>query len=100
MKTEKMSFKLKRGIRFASNCRLKDPTPKIPLPDLKINEKWRATLPKKNAYELEALEADMLFYGCQKPIEITPDGIIIDGHYRYEICKKYNIPFKTIVLGE
>lgn len=41
---------------------------------------------------LEGLEADILRHGCVVPIEVWGD-IIVDGHWRYAICKKHNLPF-------
>ena len=41
------------------------------------------------------LEANILEDGCLNPI-ITWRGIIIDGHNRYNICKKYNMPYNVL----
>ena len=62
--------------------------------DLKINENYRATLPKLLSAEYKALEEDILNNGCHTPIEVH-DETIIDGHYRYEICRRHSVPFKT-----
>ena len=40
------------------------------------------------------LKRSILERGCLQPIEVW-DGIIIDGHNRYRICKKHSIPFRT-----
>jgi len=40
------------------------------------------------------LEANILADGCRDPIT-TWNGIIVDGHNRYEICTKHQIPFSV-----
>lgn len=42
--------------------------------------------------ERKQLEANIVADGCRDPITVW-NGIIIDGHNRYEICHKHNIPF-------
>ena len=42
----------------------------------------------------QKIEASIIKYGCRRPIIIWGD-VIIDGHKRYEICKKYGIPFRV-----
>jgi ParB-like chromosome segregation protein Spo0J len=44
--------------------------------------------------EKAGLEEDIKHFGCYSPI-ITWQGYIIDGHHRYEICMRYNLPFET-----
>lgn len=44
--------------------------------------------------ELNDLNSELSSSGCQSPICIW-DDLIIDGHKRYIICKKNNIPFTT-----
>ena len=61
---------------------------------LKINKNFRSTLPKLSRQNYKNLEEDILRHGCRTPIEVE-DGIIINGHHRYEICQKHGLPFKT-----
>jgi N6-adenosine-specific RNA methylase IME4 len=42
--------------------------------------------------EKRELETDILVRGCVVPL-IVWNGLLVDGHHRYEICKKHNIPF-------
>ena len=42
--------------------------------------------------ERKQLEANIVADGCRDPITVW-NGIIIDGHNRYEICHNHNIPF-------
>ena len=45
--------------------------------------------------EYEKLEASLLECGCIDPI-VTWNGIIVDGHNRYQICHSHGIPFAII----
>ena len=45
--------------------------------------------------EYTCLEQSILAEGCRDPI-ITWNGIIIDGHHRFKICKKHKIDFQTV----
>jgi hypothetical protein len=57
----------------------------------------RLSIPmQKNEYI--QFEESLVNEGCIEPI-VTWNNYIIDGHKRYKICKKYNIPFKTINMN-
>ena len=43
------------------------------------------------------LEEDILTYGCMNPLVLW-NSILIDGHNRYKIITKHNLPFNTISL--
>jgi ParB-like chromosome segregation protein Spo0J len=45
--------------------------------------------------EFEQLEKNILLEGVRDSL-ITWNGILIDGHNRYEIAQKHNLPFNTI----
>jgi hypothetical protein len=62
--------------------------------ELKINDKFKNLLPPLTDEEFKYLEESILQYGLINPILVW-DGTIIDGHYRYKICLKHNIPIKT-----
>ena len=55
-------------------------------------------LPALSAEELSALETDILANGCYTPITVNEDMVIVDGHNRYRICQKHNIPFRIQVF--
>ena len=59
---------------------------------LKIDEDFKTLIRPLSQDEYLQLEANLLLDGCREPI-ITWNGVIVDGHNRYEICKKHNIPF-------
>lgn len=63
--------------------------------DLQINEEFKSLIPRLTAEEYEGLEASIIQDGCRDRI-VTWKGYIIDGHNRYEICKKHNIAFEVL----
>lgn len=60
-----------------------------------IDQEFKSFLPSLDRYTYEALEANILEYGCRDSLVLWGD-ILIDGHNRYEICMKHNIPFDTV----
>ena len=63
---------------------------------LKINKAFNDLLPPLSHQELGSLESSILKHGCFNAITIW-GGVIIDGHARYEVCQKHNIPFQVPV---
>lgn len=63
--------------------------------ELKIDPEFKNLIPPLTKDEYEALEQSLLAEGCKHPIE-TWNDVIVDGHNRYEICKKHGIPFNTL----
>lgn len=61
-------------------------------PSLIIDPEFRDLIPPLSAHELENLEESLLREGCREPIVVW-NQMIIDGHHRYEICKRHNLPF-------
>ena len=60
---------------------------------LNIDQEFQQLIRPLTSEERKQLEANILADGCRDPITVW-DGIIIDGHNRFEICHKHNIPFK------
>ena len=60
--------------------------------ELKIDEGFKNLIRPLYKQEYLQLEANLLADGCRNPITVW-NGVIIDGHNRYEICRKHNIPF-------
>lgn len=60
-----------------------------------INEDLRAYIDPLTPEEHAALEASILADGCRDPLVLWGD-ILVDGHNRYGICTKHNVPFNTI----
>jgi hypothetical protein len=64
-------------------------------PELKIDPEFKSLSPPLSKEEYEQLEKSILAEGCRDAI-VTWNGVIVDGHNRYEICTKHNKTFKTI----
>lgn len=62
---------------------------------LKIDEQFKNLIRPLTNNERLQLEANILQDGCRDPLTIW-NGIIVDGHNRYEICSKNDIPFTTV----
>jgi hypothetical protein len=62
-------------------------------------EQFEYLLPKLTKDERKALEESLRKEGCRDPI-VTWRNTIIDGHNRYSICTKYDIPFKVKKMDE
>lgn len=61
---------------------------------IRIDEELENLLPKLEVEKYNLLRADIIKNGCVNPI-IVWNGLIVDGHNRYRICKENNIEFKT-----
>jgi len=59
---------------------------------LKIDKEFKNLIRPLLRKEYLQLEENLIMDGCLDPI-ITWNGVIIDGHNRYEICQKHHIPF-------
>lgn len=62
--------------------------------ELKIDDELRDLLPPLSIDEKEQLEKNLLSNGYVGSPIYTWNGYIVDGHNRYEICKKHNMEFK------
>lgn len=62
--------------------------------ELKIKEEFKNLIPPLQAEERRELEQSIKDFGVRDKL-ITWRGIIVDGHNRYEICQKYDIPFQV-----
>jgi hypothetical protein len=68
------------------NCRM---------PKIIIDEQFKALLPALDEQTYAMLEESLVAHGCMNPLVLW-NGIPIDGHNRYEICKKHKIHFHTV----
>lgn len=59
---------------------------------LKIDPEFKALIPPLLPDEYKQLEDNITADGCRDPLSIW-NGILIDGHNRYEICTKHGIGF-------
>jgi len=62
---------------------------------LKIDDEFKNLIPAITPEEYSELEKSILAEGCRESLVIW-DGIILDGHNRFEICRQYNIDYKII----
>lgn len=62
-----------------------------------IDAEFRNLIPPLSNEERELLEKNIRLDGCREPLVIW-NGILLDGHNRYEICQRLNIPFSTVQL--
>lgn len=61
---------------------------------IEINEIIKKRLWKRSTADFQLLETQIINEGCRDALVLWND-ILIDGHNRYAICQKHNIPFKT-----
>ena len=63
--------------------------------ELKIDPELRDLLPPLSDEEKKKLEDSLLKLGYKGAPIYTWHGYIVDGHNRYELCRKHNIDFLT-----
>ena len=59
---------------------------------LKVDEEFKALIPPLSEEERSMLEDSILRDGCDTPLTVW-EGIIVDGHNRYDICQAHGVPF-------
>ena len=59
-----------------------------------IDPEFKELIPPLTDDEFKQLEANLLRDGCKEPLTVW-DGILIDGHNRYDICQQHSIKFKV-----
>lgn len=47
--------------------------------------------------EKALLEENIIQFGCRDPLVVW-EGILLDGHHRFEICSRLNIPFSIVTI--
>ena len=63
--------------------------------DLTINPEFQNLIPPLTDDKRSILERSIINEGCRDAL-ITWNDTVVDGHNRYEICRKHNIDFKTL----
>ena len=66
--------------------------------ELMVNERFRRIAPPLSENELRLLKEDILANGCRDPLVVW-NGVIVDGHHRYSICKENGIPFQVMEMS-
>jgi hypothetical protein len=63
--------------------------------DIVVNEELKAYIDPLTPDEYEALERSLLAEGCRDALVLW-GNVLVDGHNRYEICRKHGLPFQTV----
>lgn len=63
--------------------------------NITINDALRSCIDPLTADEYAALERSLLAEGCRDALVLWGETLI-DGHNRYAICRRHDIPFKTV----
>ena len=66
--------------------------------DIRIDPEFQSLIPPLSAEELAQLEASLVADGCQDSLKVW-QGLLLDGHNRYEICTRLGIPFETAAVN-
>ena len=64
---------------------------------INIDPEFKSLIPPLTAEEYDGLRDSILSEGCRDALVLWGD-VLIDGHNRYEICTKHNVPFDTIQM--
>lgn len=64
---------------------------------INIDPEFKSLIPPLTDEEYDGLRDSILADGCRDALVLW-DGVLIDGHNRYEICTKHNVPFDTIQM--
>jgi hypothetical protein len=60
-----------------------------------VNEELKAYIDPLTPEEHEALERSLLAEGCRDALVLW-GNVLVDGHNRYGICQKHDLPFQTV----
>lgn len=63
--------------------------------EIRINPKFRDLIPPLAPDEYKQLEKNLLTDGIRDPLVVWGD-VLVDGHNRYELARKHNLPFDTV----
>lgn len=62
---------------------------------MRIDEEFKKLIPPLSVDEFQQLERNIIADGCRDPLVIW-EGVLIDGHNRFDICSKHGIDFRTV----
>lgn len=60
-----------------------------------IDPEFRALIPALSAEERTQLEMNLLRDGCRDPLVVW-NGLLLDGHHRFEICTQAHLPYRIV----
>jgi DNA-binding transcriptional regulator YhcF (GntR family) len=62
---------------------------------IEISQEFKSLIPPLSAEEYAQLEKNIIDDGCREPLVVW-GNILIDGHNRYAICTKHDLPFSIL----
>ncbi len=66
---------------------------------LQIDSEFKNLIPPLSSEEKLQLEANLKEFGCLDPLIVWQgENILLDGHNRYEICTREQIPYKIVEI--
>jgi 16S rRNA G966 N2-methylase RsmD len=65
--------------------------------EVHVDPEFKALIPPLTGEERAQLEANLVRDGCRDPLVVW-DGLLLDGHNRYEICQRNGLSFQTFAL--
>ena len=66
--------------------------------ELKIDEGFKTLIRPLAEQEFNQLEESILQDGILNPVIVTSDYVVIDGHHRYSIAQKHNLPIPIKIM--
>lgn len=64
---------------------------------LVIDPEFKSLIPPLAPDELVQLEASLLSEGCRDALVVwAGQNVLVDGHNRYELCTRHNLPYQTV----
>jgi len=90
----------KAKLQSALSQELHDGTSAASDPPIIIDPEFKILIPPHSEKERKHVEAELVATRrCRYPLVIWKGrGILLDGHMRYELCRKHNIPFDMITV--
>lgn len=65
--------------------------------NIQIDSEFKSLIPSLTDEEYDGLRDSLLSEGCRDALVVW-NGILVDGHNRYEICEKHGIPYDTVEM--
>lgn len=63
---------------------------------IKIDDAFRKHLLPLDVHEIQFLEESIKAEGCREALTVWQEqGVLIDGHHRYDICTRNGLPYET-----
>ena len=66
-------------------------TATLPNSGIKISQEYRDMAPEMLTNEFQALKESIKQHGLYYALVVNKEGILLDGHHRYEVCKMIGV---------